>query len=640
MNFTKQNFTGILLIISVAVMAVDLPADFPGIYVEQTSETTSGDIFINVSSKADGVGYYMLRLQNDGTPINYKKTTGNYAYNFKVQPNGLLSYAHLLSQYPYTDGGNAIHIIMDTNMNVIDSLQLKNGYLADACDFQILPNGHFLAFGYYLTQIDLSDIVENGNPEAMVNGGIIQEFDQDKKIVWQWRSWDHIDASTYIWDNADEDTIATFLINAISLDTDGNILLSTSDRSMKISRKTNEVIWNAGGDYNDFSFANVDSTEGIDDLTGNDFHRIDNGNFLIYDNSPNSESGTSEVHEYQLNETTLTATKIQTFKPDKDIRGLYGGSAQRLSNGNTFVGWGCTSGDSIPVCSEFDPEGNEIYKLYFENDEAVSYRAYRFPYPPTFKYNGWYDAIIEDDYEFYDLETDSNMGVTIDIDYLNSLGYNQLFVNTYEYAPVYPRFDSTAPVVLPQTVVFNQDAVNEIEGEISFNANIFGISNPEEITIYKRDSIGCGIFQPLTTTYNSASGMITAEFIYTVIVDEDDDNDSINNPDEFIFTYADLTLPTDISETVVSKDIQGLLTVYPNPSEGLITLKIEEALTDVAQINIYNTTGKKVASYGNQIFSNGSGTFELNISNLSDGLYFIELQADNKIYTQTIAIQK
>ncbi len=39
--------------------------------------------------------------------------------------------------------------------------------------------------------VDMSKIVPGGNPNATVTGLIVQEIDENKNVVFQWRSWDH-----------------------------------------------------------------------------------------------------------------------------------------------------------------------------------------------------------------------------------------------------------------------------------------------------------------------------------------------------------------------------------------------------------------------------------------------------------------
>lgn len=527
----KKNYLPRILMLFIAISCyaftfTQVPSDFPSITTEKTGETAPGYVLLTVSSDVEGIGYYVLMIDDEGNPFKYKKLEDDYAYDFKVQPNGLLSYAQFLSHHSYTGGGNCVHIVMDEDMNIVDSIQMKNGYIAEAHDFQLLPNGHVLLFGYYLTQMDLSEIVDGGYPNAMVSGGIVQELDLDRNVVWQWRSWDHYDYKNYEFGRrSSRQTVSEFHLNTINLDTDGHMFLGTPSWTKKINRQTGEIMWHLGGDENEFTFVGVDSLEGVSDVTGHAFYRLENGNVLIYDNGPRRGSGTSEAHEYELDEENKIATKVKTFTPNSEIAAWHRGNAQRLPNGNTIVGWGGASGDPIPTCTEFDSLGNTVFKAYFDNPEVESYRAVRFPYPPEMKYEAFEEeAALGNIYDFF--QGDSiDMGVEIEITDLVSIGYNELIVKTWDYAPLFPQFDERAPMVLPKKVILDEYSINFIGGEISFDTELFGIDNPEDITVYFRPTANEGVFSPLTTTYNPVKGEITASF---------------DEFGEFIFAYPDL----------------------------------------------------------------------------------------------------
>ena len=490
-----------------------VPDDFPEISVSKTGETAPGYVFLTVSADVEGTGYYLFMIDDTGTPFKYKKLEHDFAYDFKVQPNGLLSYARFLSHHTYTGGGNCIHMVLDKNMNPVDSFRLGNGYIAEAHDFQLLPNGHALVFGYYLTQMDLSDLVDGGYPNAMVSGGIVQELDQDKKVVWQWRSWDHYDPEEYAFGNrANLPTVSEFHLNTINLDTDGHLFLGTPDWTKKINRQTGSIMWHLGGWENEFSFVGVDSLEGVEDVTGHAFHRLGNGNVLIYDNGPREGEGTSEAHEYRLDEENMIAEKIRSFTPSENIPAWHRGNAQRLPNGNTLVGWGGASGKIIPACTEFDPSGNIVFEVFFDNPLVESYRAFRFPYPPVPKYDlSEFELSPGSTYEFLQGDT-LYTGIKVKVIDLVSVGYSELLVTVYDNAPEFPEFEDRAPKVLPIRVVMDKYSINYIDGNLIFDTQEFKFNNPGDITVYYRPTEGSGVFNPIPTDYNPVTKMLSGTF--------------------------------------------------------------------------------------------------------------------------------
>jgi hypothetical protein len=87
----------------------------------------------------------------------------------------------------------------------------------------------------------------------------------------------------------------------------------------------------------------------------------------------------TRIAEYALDEENMTAELVFSYR-NPDIYSSTMGSAQRLPNGNTVVGWG-GSGQAPQMVTELDPDGNVIFELegYAPHGEIKrSYRARRF----------------------------------------------------------------------------------------------------------------------------------------------------------------------------------------------------------------------------------------------------------------------
>src|SRR5215831_5085153 len=224
-----------------------LPADFPTLTVttNYAPAVGAGYVFQGVNLPAPGVGYYAMIVTNDGTPVWYQKLT-NACWDFKVLPNGYLHYAQQIHALTYTGGGDVVHQILDENYSLKETIQAGNRYVAEAHDFQMLPNGNVLLFGYYLTQVDMSQVVANGNPAALVSGAVLQELDAQRNVVFQWRFWDHY-PFTSEWVNSTAAVISEFHVNCLFEDTDGNLVVSTPNWVKKINRQNGEIMWHLGG---------------------------------------------------------------------------------------------------------------------------------------------------------------------------------------------------------------------------------------------------------------------------------------------------------------------------------------------------------------------------------------------------------
>ncbi len=121
---------------------------------------------------------------------------------------------------------------------------------------------------------------------------------------------------------------------------------------MKINRQTGDVMWRLGGAFNQFTFAGVGTEEGLRQVAGNDFQRLPDGNYILFNNGNANGSRASQVHEYQLDETNKVATHVWQYVPTNNIATASRGSVQRLANGNTFIGWGVSTNGPNPDATE------------------------------------------------------------------------------------------------------------------------------------------------------------------------------------------------------------------------------------------------------------------------------------------------
>jgi hypothetical protein len=498
-----------------------LPADFPAITtrIYDTNALGTGYVFLAsmpLSKDNRGLPHYLLILNNDGTPHAYKKVwyqvPGDFYENdFKVLPNGLLHYSQFFGFYSYTDGGIVEHVILDENLNEIGPrIQMGNGYVSDSHDFELTPNGHSVLVGYYTTLTDLSQVVPGGYPRAEISGAIVQELDANRNVIWQWRTWDHFTLQDYPYWAAGSTAPASagWHVNVARQDPkDGNMLVATTEEVMKINRQTGEVMWRLGGGANQFTFVGVDEQEGNLQLGGHDFNRLANGNVMIYDGGTADETRTSQVHEYQLDEQNKIARQVWSYVATETTPNWSRGSAQRLPNGNTFIGWGTCSDTNInpPDCTEVTSAGSKVWEMWFNDRLLNSYRAFRNVYPPSAQriQKQHFELASGNTYNF------TNTGVVLEVTSRTGDGYNSVIVAREPYAPLFPIFQGKAPRLLPVRVNLSQTAIDSITGIISFDMNSFGMTDPTNTTVYYRAAQG-EVFVPLPTQYNWVTHQVNA----------------------------------------------------------------------------------------------------------------------------------
>jgi hypothetical protein len=346
-----------------------VPVDFPVINVSVPANGT-GDGYLFLSnfsfSFVQTLSNYLLMVDDRGEPVFYHQfPAGDQGLDFKKQPNGWLTY------YDFNLGA---FLVMDSAYSIIDVISAQNGYYTDVHELKILPNGHMLLMIYDPQPVDMTPY--GGLADASVVGLVIQELDSQKNVVFQWRSWDHLDQfpftdSEYPLTDPYIDYIHG---NAIEVDYDGHLLISTRhlNEVFKINRINGGVMWILGGKGNQFDFG---TDEGFS--FQHDIRRLANGNITIFDNhnlGPAPEY--SRVVEYRIDEYFKTVTRVWQFRNTPDTYSIAMGNAQRLPNGNTVIGWGSAN---PPTITEVKPDGSEAIELVLGNGH-VTYRAFRFPW--------------------------------------------------------------------------------------------------------------------------------------------------------------------------------------------------------------------------------------------------------------------
>ena len=340
-----------------------LPSDFPKISATIFGSPSAGKLFLSNLRFIGSYTPYLMILDNSGAPLFYRKMP-KACVDFKVQPNGLLTYYDINSNKFYS---------MDSTYAITDSFAMKGGYNIDEHDLKFLPDGHVLMMGYDFEKIDMSLLVPGGNPSATVVGLMIQEIDQQKNVIFQWKSWDHFKITDATHEDLTAEQIDYVHANSLDIDTDGNILLSSRhlDEVTKIDRTTGDIIWRWGGKNNQFTFIN--DTLGFSHQHG--VQRLANGNILLFDNGNFHPVRFSRAVEYQLNESTKTATQFWEYRNTPDTYGFAMGYAQRLDNGNTLISWGAAN----PTVTEVQPNGVKVYEMTMDTG-MYSYRVFRFPW--------------------------------------------------------------------------------------------------------------------------------------------------------------------------------------------------------------------------------------------------------------------
>ena len=372
------------------------PTAPPPVTVLTHGDAGKGDFFVSPFSDQSTYANGPEILDQDGNVVWFKAVPkGQEASDFRTQTyHG----QPVLTWWQGTGLGGLAQgtdYIYNDHYQQIAAVQAGNGLSADGHEFLITPQNTALILAYTTKTANLTSI--GGPANQTVIDGVVQEIDiKTGKVLFQWNASDHVpysqseqplpaSASTP-WD--------WFHINAVKLDTDGNLLIDARDTwtSYKVDRHSGDIIWQLGGkaSRNNFNIqaapGQVLNKAGLITAWQHDFEAQGNGIYTFFDNESagvantgvdaTAQFGVSRAVTVKLDQRTHTATLINSFDQPEGLTAPSQGNSQRTAAGNTVVGWG-----SLPYFSEFAPNGQLLYNAQFPAG-VNSYRAYLLPWNP------------------------------------------------------------------------------------------------------------------------------------------------------------------------------------------------------------------------------------------------------------------
>ena len=331
----------------------------------------NGNFFIHYWSPTMAQPLRTVKIINSSGAEIFSENWTPRGRDFKVNYNNKLS---------FFDNSTKGWYIMDSHKNIVDSIFFKNGYIADGHDFLALPNGNYVLFAYDEQPYAMDTIVSGGDPNAILEGLIIQELDSNHNIVFEWKSWDHF----HITDNIRLDLTSSNLpfihANAIDIDYDGHFLISSRnlDEITKIHRMTGDIIWRWGGSQNEFNFINDYPFTGQHTIRS-----LGNNRYLLFDNGLYSSQYTGSINvsravEYFLDTNLMTCEKVWEFIHPDSLYSKNVSSVQRLPNGNTLINFGNLQDFNLgSIVTEVDQNSQIVFQLEFPSNVRL-YRARKY----------------------------------------------------------------------------------------------------------------------------------------------------------------------------------------------------------------------------------------------------------------------
>lgn len=209
-----------------------------------------------------------------------------------------------------------------------------------------LRNGNILLVCMKPLPAEIVRKVRGGRPGSEYDNGkmdsdYLVEMTTDGKLVWEWRSWEHLDPEKDGITAVEDDRDVWPVANSVSEMPDGNLLVSfrTNSTVVMINRQTGAIYWKLGAPP----------------LSGQHApYILSNGNILLFDNGPHRLDHTFPFSRVlEINPATKEIVWKYQDTPEWTFYSPRISNAQRLPNGNTLISEGFF-GRLFEVTSEGD----------------------------------------------------------------------------------------------------------------------------------------------------------------------------------------------------------------------------------------------------------------------------------------------
>ena len=249
-------------------------------------------------------------------------------------------------------------------------------------DGRLLKNGNLILLCGAELPEDIARRVRGGRAGTEVGGrkiwaDSIVEVTKEGKVVWEWKTWEHLDPDADIITAVQDERTEWTHANSVWEDADGSLLVSFRNIStiVRIDRQTGKIVWRLGAPP----------------LSGQHApYRLPNGNVLLFDNGPHR---LDESYPFSRVVEINPATKAIAWKyQEPRTFNFYSpriSNAQRLPNGNTLINEGVfgrffevtTDGDVVweyvnpyfgPSTAAPKAQQNAVFRVYRYTEEEIA----------------------------------------------------------------------------------------------------------------------------------------------------------------------------------------------------------------------------------------------------------------------------
>ena len=237
----------------------------------------------------------------------------------------------------------------------------------------LLANGNVMLLCLTELPDEIARQVKGGVPgsehEGKVHADYLVEMTTAGDVVWEWRSWEHLDPDRHVIVNPQDRRSEWTHGNAVAELSDGNLAVSFREIStvVVVERRGGDVVWELGPP------------------TLNNQHAptpLANGNLLIFDNGTHRLDAPAPFS--RVIEVDMRSKEVVWSYQDKPPAAFFSpmiSNAQRLPNGNTLICEG-VFGRLFEVTTEGEVVWEYVNPYFGVSPQGESngvFRAYRYP---------------------------------------------------------------------------------------------------------------------------------------------------------------------------------------------------------------------------------------------------------------------
>lgn len=512
--------------------------------------------FINSTQSEAELGFYLM----DASP-----------YAFITDDHGIPVYQQYFSGgiqnfTPLDDTSFAVYskqlrafLVLNWQMLPVDTIHMSGEFDVDFHHISRRENGNLILLGKEIKTIDMSGTIWEGSPDASVSGAVIQEFDTEMKLHYEWKSLDHLAIGDSLSCSVDPraQSIDYIHVNSVQSDTDSTWIISCRnlDQVIKVHKESGEILWRLGGVGNQFNFTN----DSLRFSAQHSVHLHDNGRLSLFDNGNCKTIKISRALVYTLNQEDKTITLSEELSHSPTVFSLAMGNYILLPEEQSLVGWGKNS--RKVVFTRY--QGEHVLHEITIKDE---YPFYSYAVHPE----AWFSPVVIID------EGPINPGTTAPGD---SLVFELEFLNTLNQEVIQTGF--------------------HFEGaKIEYLDTSFQTLAPREQRLIK---ILC-----IPEKTGQFEGSLTVYFRYR--------SDSIAPiAGSQVNLKLDVTGPNAVADQLYKV---ASMEIFPNPADKMLIIDLPEAAD---RLGIYSMSGV----LQKEVYQRRKGKHEISVSELAPGSYFI-----------------